>query len=157
MELTTRTPEETQRLGQALGALAQPGDLFLLSGDLGAGKTCLTQGIAWGMNVEDHVRSPTFVLLTEYQGRLPLYHADLYRLGTVEELYDLGIDEYLEDSDGVLVVEWADRVPEGFPSDHLLIRLETMSEEERRLTLFPHGLRYEELVDNLKHNVASTG
>jgi tRNA threonylcarbamoyladenosine biosynthesis protein TsaE len=155
IELVTHSPEETQRLGKALGALAKPGDLFLLSGDLGAGKTCLTQGIAWGMGVEDHVRSPTFVLLTEYQGRLPLYHADLYRLGTIEELFDLGFDEYLEDSNGVLVVEWADRVPEGFPDDHLLIRLETPSEEERRLTLIPHGHRYEELVNSLQSDVAS--
>ncbi len=154
MELAAHSPEETQRIGQALGELAQGGDVFLLSGGLGVGKTCLTQGIAWGLGVQDHARSPTFVLMTEYQGRLPLYHADLYRLSAIDELYDLGLDEYVDDSDGVLVVEWAERVPQGFPGDHLLVRLETAGEQARRLTLVPNGLRYEELVEKLQRAFA---
>ncbi len=154
MELASHSPEETQRIGRALGELAQQGDVFLLSGGLGVGKTCLTQGIAWGLGVQDHARSPTFVLMTEYQGRLPLYHADLYRLSAIDELYDLGLDEYVDDSDGVLVVEWAERVPQGFPGDHLLVRLEAAGEQARRLTLVPSGLRYEELVEKLQRAVA---
>ena len=86
LRLVTHSPEQTQLLGTQLGKLAMSGDVFLLSGDLGSGKTCLTQGIAWGLGVEEHAFSPTFILVREYNGRLPLFHVDLYRLDRIEEI-----------------------------------------------------------------------
>ena len=101
-------------MGRALGELAQPGDVILLAGPLGAGKTCLTQGIAMGLGIPGYVRSPTFVLMARYSGRLTLHHLDLYRIGSSEEAWDLGLDEQVS-GDGVCVVEWPDRAPELFP------------------------------------------
>ena len=107
-ETTTRSPEDTQRIGRALGAHAGPGHIYLLLGELGAGKTCFAQGVLWGLGVDEYARSPSFVLVAQYQGRLTMYHIDLYRLDTADEVYDLGLEEYLC-GDGVCVVEWADR------------------------------------------------
>ena len=86
MRITSRSPEETQSIGRELGKLAQPSDVILLVGNLGAGKTCLTQGIAWGLDVSGYARSPSFVLMNEYKGRLPMYHIDLYRLDNIAEI-----------------------------------------------------------------------
>ena len=135
MKLFTRSPEETQGLGEALGKAAQPGDLILLWGELGAGKTCLVQGIARGLNVQEPVRSPTFVLMTHHPGRLMLYHIDLYRLDNHLEVGDLGLDEYIE-SDGVCVVEWADKAPNLFPMDSLRIELGYGDDETTRTIRF---------------------
>ena len=93
----------------------------------GAGKTCLTQGIAKGLEVDGYVRSPTFVLVTIHQGRLPLYHIDIYRLDHIAEVLDLGLDEYLA-GDGVSVIEWADKAPEAFPDDCLRVTLDPLRE-----------------------------
>ncbi len=95
LKLISHSPEETRDLGVHLGKLAQPGDIYLLSGNLGAGKTCLTQGIAQGLGSQDQALSPTFVLMRELAGRMPLYHIDLYRLDHIEEIADLGLDDYL--------------------------------------------------------------
>ena len=102
--IETKSPEVTQEVGRVLGVEARPGDIFLLTGPLGAGKTCLTQGIARGLGVEGYVRSPTFVLMTRYSGRLTLHHVDLYRIGEPIEAWDLGLEEQLF-SDGICVVE----------------------------------------------------
>ena len=144
--LETHGPEETQRVGRCLGRHATPGDIVLLAGDLGTGKTTLTQGIAWGLGVREHARSPTFVLVTEYAGRMPLYHADLYRIDSLAEAWDLGLDEYFL-GEGVSVVEWADRALSDFPEDHLWVRLERLDEDSRRLRLVARGARYEALVE----------
>ena len=146
---TTASPEATQGLGRKLGELAQPGDIFLLSGELGSGKTCLTQGIAWGLGIEGYATSPSFVVMNQYQGRLPLYHIDLYRLENVAEVMDLGLDDYLY-GQGVCVVEWADRAPQAFPSEHLQINISYVSETSRRFELKPGGKRYVELLSQLK-------
>src|SRR4030042_912303 len=108
MKLLSHSPEQTQKLGFRLGELAVPGDVFLLVGELGAGKTCLTQGIAWGLGIQEYALSPSFVIIRELHGRLPLYHIDLYRLDRIEEGIDLGLDDYLYGR-GVCVIEWADR------------------------------------------------
>ncbi|MBI2872778.1 MAG: tRNA (adenosine(37)-N6)-threonylcarbamoyltransferase complex ATPase subunit type 1 TsaE [Chloroflexi bacterium] len=147
--MTTSSPQETQALGRKLGALARAGDVYLLSGALGTGKTCLTQGIAWGLGVQEYAHSPTFVLVHVYRGRLPVYHMDLFRIDDIREVVDLGIDDYLE-GDGVCVVEWAEKAVEAFPVEHLLVRLEHVGEQERRLTLEPRGHRYRELVEALR-------
>ena len=107
-------PEETRAIGRIVGEHAAPGDVVLLTGELGTGKTCLTQGILSGLGSDELARSPTFVLIAEYRGRMPMYHMDLYRIGSLEQAEELGIDEYL-DGDGLTVVEWADNVPGIFP------------------------------------------
>ncbi len=142
VEVVSHSPDETRAIGQALGAHAQPGDVFLLVGDLGAGKTTLAQGIAWGLGVTEYARSPTFVLVSQYQGRLTLYHIDLYRLDRVEEVIDLGLEEYLY-GDGLCVVEWAEKALEVFPAEHLLVRIQYLGETERRLTLTASHPRYD--------------
>jgi tRNA threonylcarbamoyladenosine biosynthesis protein TsaE len=123
LKLQTGTPEETQQVGRLIGQQARAGDIYLLTGPLGAGKTCLTQGIAWGLDVPGYARSSTFVLMTRYQGRLTLHHLDLYRINDPLEAWDLGLDEQLS-GDGVCVVEWADRAEEVFPQDSLSITLD---------------------------------
>ena len=146
MDVVSHAPEETQRLGRLLGERARPGDLVLLVGELGAGKTCLTQGIAWGLGVQEYARSPTFVLVAQYQGRLPVNHVDLYRVETVEEALELGLDDYLSGG-GVTVVEWADRAAGAFPAERLQVYLEHVDEATRRLRFEAHGARYEELLE----------
>ncbi|MEW6034801.1 MAG: tRNA (adenosine(37)-N6)-threonylcarbamoyltransferase complex ATPase subunit type 1 TsaE [Chloroflexota bacterium] len=154
VEVTSRSPEETQRLGVALGKAAQPGDVFLLTGELGTGKTCLTQGIAWGLEVKEYAFSPSFVLVREYRGRLTLYHMDFYRLERVEEIADLGLDDYFYGK-GVCVVEWADRALSTLPPEHLLVDIRHLSETERTLTLTPKGQRAREILRSLRSEMES--
>ena len=153
LQVTTRSPEETQEVGRFLGETARPGDFFLLSGALGAGKTCLTQGIAWGVGVQEHARSPSFVLVTQYQGRCRVYHVDLYRLDDPREVQDLGLEE--EFASGVWVVEWADKAAEVFPADHLAVLLEETGESQRLLHLQAHGPRAGQLLAHLQEAVSS--
>lgn len=149
LELITHNPEETQTLGRYLGELALPGDIFLLVGGLGVGKTCLTQGISWGLGITEYVMSPTFVIMRELYGRLPLYHIDLYRLDWVEESMELGLDDYLY-GHGVCVVEWAEKALAIFPREHLLIKITYLSENERRFQMEPDGQHYREMVAQLR-------
>ena len=141
IQLLTKTPEETQAVGHSLGAQARAGDIFLLTGPLGAGKTCLTQGIARGLGVAGYVRSPTFVLMTRHHGRLTLHHVDLYRITGPEEAWDLGLDEQLS-GDGVCVVEWADRAAELFPESSLSVDLAYCGDEDSRTLSFSGGMQH---------------
>ena len=118
----SENPDETQSIGNTIGRLSFPGDLILMTGELGAGKTCFTQGLLNGLGSVDCLRSPTFVLMMEHKGRIPLYHADLYRISKITELESIGLDEYLN-SDGICVVEWADRFKPIFQLDHLAIKI----------------------------------
>ncbi len=152
MKLLTRSPEETQALGEALGKAVQPGDLILLWGDLGAGKTCLVQGIARGLGVQESVRSPTFVLMTHHPGRLMLYHIDLYRLDNPLEVEDLGLDEYME-GEGVCVVEWADKAMPLFPPEHLVVELRDVGEQERQIILTARGNMYMSLLEQVRRQM----
>ncbi len=149
LELISRSPEETRKLGELLGKISLAGDTFLLVGKLGAGKTCLTQGIARGLDIEDYVASPTFVLVRELQGRLRLYHIDLYRLNRIDEIAELGIDDYLC-GDGLCVIEWAEKGLSLLPGEHLLIEISYVSDTERMLRLTPKGKHYLEMVEELK-------
>ncbi|MBM3167557.1 MAG: tRNA (adenosine(37)-N6)-threonylcarbamoyltransferase complex ATPase subunit type 1 TsaE [Chloroflexi bacterium] len=149
LKLTSHSPEETQRLGAELGKLSQSGDVFLLVGNLGSGKTCLTQGIAWGLDVREYAFSPSFVIVREYHGRLPLYHVDLYRLDHLGEIVDLGLDEYFY-GNGVSVVEWADKGLAALPEENLLITLEHVAETKRSIRLEANGKRYSQLVELLR-------
>ena len=149
LELITRSPEQTQQFGKSLGKIARAGDVILLVGKLGAGKTCLTQGIAWGLDIDDYAASPSFVLVRELYGRLPLYHVDFYRLENLAEIAELGLDEYFYGK-GVSVVEWAEKALSLLPPENLLIEMEYLSDSERRLKLKPSGKRYREIVAQLK-------
>ena len=152
-ETISRSPENTRQIGKKLGAHAQPGQIFLLVGDLGAGKTCLSQGVLWGLGTDEYARSPTFVMVAQYPGRLTMYHVDLYRLGTPDELPDLGLDEYLF-GDGVCIVEWADRAPGLFREDHLRIQIEHLGETERRLTFSISAPDYADLLNALESSLS---
>jgi len=149
LKLISHSPEQTQRLGVRIGELALPGDILLLTGALGTGKTCLTQGIAWGLGIKEYVLSPSFVIVRELHGRLPLYHIDLYRLDQIEEIEELGLDDYLYGK-GVCVVEWAEKGLSVLPAEHLLIQINFLSDSERSFQFKPKGKRYLKIVSQLK-------
>lgn len=138
-EIVTASAEQTMALGLALGQLLPLGSLVLLTGELGAGKTALTQGIARGLGVsaEVPITSPTYTLMNSYSARLPLYHFDLYRLSGADELQDLGFEEYFHGS-GVAVVEWAERCPE-LSGEALSINIDYASETTRRIKVACSG------------------
>ena len=141
MTIRTDSPEATRAVAGALGDLLVPGDLVLLVGDLGAGKTAFAQGLAHGLGVDERVTSPTFTIVQEYEGRLPLRHVDVYRLDRVQDLHDLGFDELIDD--GVTVVEWGDLVEQAVPADHLVVRITPGdADTERVLDLSFHGSRW---------------
>lgn len=130
---------ETRKLGCEIASKLRPGDVILLEGELGAGKSELARGIAAGLGVQETVTSPSFTILNVYEsGRIPVYHFDWYRLESEEELYELGMDEYLG-GDGVALVEWPERCPEAVPADCLRIRIRAEGEEIRRIEAVPEG------------------
>jgi tRNA threonylcarbamoyladenosine biosynthesis protein TsaE len=143
-------PAATHALGVRLGRLLFGGAVVALVGPLGAGKTHLVRGIAEGLGVPDGraVTSPTFVLIQEYEGRLPVYHFDAYRLSGSIPFAELGAHEYLE-GDGVCLIEWADRVESCLPPERLEVAMEVSGEHSRRATLRPCGARYERVVEGL--------
>ena len=147
--MITHSPAETRALGARLARLLLPGDVLVLEGDLGAGKSEFTRGIARGLGIEGPVASPSFTILNVYdEGRIPLYHFDWYRLSGEDELYDMGLDEYLG-GDGIAVVEWPSRCPEAVPEDHLLIRIIPVDETSREIILTPKGAFRETEVGTL--------
>ncbi len=141
----TSGPEVTGELGALLAPLLQAGDVLLLSGDLGAGKTRFTKGLAEGLGVAEPITSPTFNILLVHEGRLPLFHFDLYRLDEAEQLEDLDYFATLE-SDGVAVVEWGDRFPEAVPADGLDIVIRITGDTERLIEVRPLGPRGETMA-----------
>jgi tRNA threonylcarbamoyladenosine biosynthesis protein TsaE len=148
MEWVTQTEEETRAVGEALGRRLGPGDVVCLEGPLGAGKTTLAQGIARGLEVEDVVNSPTFTLVQEYAGRLPIFHLDVYRLGGPEEAADLAIPEMIA-AGGVLMIEWPERIGPLLPADRLTIHLQPDG-DARRLTAAAHGPRAASVLERVK-------
>lgn len=137
--MRTTSPAQTRDLGEKLAKLLQPGDVLLLLGDLGAGKSELTRGLAKGLGVTATVTSPSFTILNVYdEGRIPLYHFDWYRLNDVEELYEMGMDEFLG-GNGIAVIEWPSQCPEAIPDTRLEVSIEPLSETEREITLTPCG------------------
>ena len=114
--------KETREIGFKLGKLLKPGSIVCLIGDLGAGKTTMTQSLAEALEVDDYITSPTFTIVNEYEGKMPLYHFDVYRIGCSEEMYDIGFDEYIN-GDGVCIIEWANIIEDILPDDYLKIEL----------------------------------
>ncbi len=143
---TTASVEETKQLANTLAAYLHPGDAVVLTGDLGAGKTHFVQGVAEGLGVSAPVTSPTFNILLEYrEGRLPLYHFDLYRLNSADELEDTGYYETVE-SDGVSFIEWGEKFPEALPYGYLEICIQVAPEGARRILLHALGSRARQLL-----------
>jgi tRNA threonylcarbamoyladenosine biosynthesis protein TsaE len=128
--------------------MAMHGDIFLLEGTIGAGKTCLAQGIAWGLGINEYTPSPSFVLIREFYGRLALYHIDLYRLDHIEEIIDLGLDDYLYGG-GVCVIEWAEKGLRLMPREYLLVKIIIVAENERRLQFKTIGEHYRDMLSKL--------
>ncbi len=148
IKIITKTPQELEYLGKRMAQLVRPGDFLALDGDLGAGKTLFTQGMAQGLEIAENITSPTFTIIHEYQsGKLPLYHMDVYRLKQPEELYDLGYEEYFYGA-GVTVVEWAQLIAPLLPEEYLGIEIAVMP-DGRELRFFPHGTRYEHMIEEL--------
>ncbi len=132
--VTTTSPEETAGVGEDLGRTLAAGAVVALIGELGAGKTCFTQGLARGLGVTTHATSPTFVLVNEYRGRLPVHHVDAYRTESLTEALDLGLAEIL-DGDGVTVIEWADRLLPLLPPHTIVVRITGLGDEPREITI----------------------
>jgi tRNA threonylcarbamoyladenosine biosynthesis protein TsaE len=128
------SPDDTQRLGEELGRSLQSGDVVALTGELGAGKTCFVQGVARGLGVATGATSPTFVLINEYRGRLPVHHVDAYRTESFAELLDLGLPE-LFDGEGVTLVEWADKLRPLLPARAIEVHIEGVGDEPREITI----------------------
>lgn len=141
------TADDMVELGRVIGKLLRSGDIIALVGDLGMGKTTLVRGIGNGLDIDSHITSPTFTLIKEYSGRLPLYHIDVYRLDEPEEILLLGFDELLS-GDGVVVVEWADRIHSLLPKDHLEVRL-SRHRDFRKVEIEAKGTGYEGLLEEL--------
>jgi len=144
------TPLETDRIGVLIGKLLRPGDFVALRGELGAGKTRIARGVATGLGVDPAmpVTSPTYTLLNIYQGRMPLYHFDLYRLAGDDDVLDLGFDDYFH-GDGVSLVEWPERLDRELPKDRLEIVFSYVGETERRIELIATSARFKKVVDEL--------
>lgn len=145
--LKAHNEEETKAVAAELAKFLEPGDVILLEGNLGAGKTTFTKGLAEGLGITKVIKSPTYTIIREYlEGRLPLYHMDVYRLEETGGM-DLGLEEYFE-GDGVSIIEWATFIPEDLPQEYLQIKLVPVGEDlmERELTFDPVGKRYEELL-----------
>ena len=134
MEFITHSPAETEAVGQALGKALTPGTVIAYTGDLGAGKTAFTRGLAKGLGCTDLVTSPTYTIVNEYlSGRLPLFHFDMYRLRCADDLFDIGWDDYLERG-GVCAVEWSENVREAM-EDPITVQIDKLSEDKRRITI----------------------
>jgi tRNA threonylcarbamoyladenosine biosynthesis protein TsaE len=139
LKVVSRSPEETRLLGAALAPVLLPGDVVALSGELGSGKTVFVQGLAAALGVTGRVTSPTFTLVHEYQGRYPIVHLDVYRLDSIQEVFDLGFEELL-DPGAVLLIEWGEAVSALLPARHLDVVIERgAADDERVLTFAPHG------------------
>lgn len=139
----TQTAAETEALAAKLGALLDRGDVLTLSGDLGAGKTTFTKALAKALGVTKNVNSPTFTIMKEYQGHLPFYHMDAYRLE--DSLEEMGLEEYIE-GDGVLVIEWPEMIQEQLPKERLALKLIYEGETARELQVQAYGSRYQQIL-----------
>ena len=134
MKYITNSPEETEKVGQRLGSVLQPGTILAYEGDLGAGKTAFTRGLARGLGATEPVTSPTYTIVNEYlSGRLPLFHFDMYRLASSDDLWDIGWEDYLERG-GVCAVEWSENVRDAM-EDAIVVRIEKTGEDSRCITI----------------------
>ena len=152
LQYISRSPEDTQKLAAELGKRVRDGLVLCLRGELGAGKTCFVQGLTAALGVREPAVSPTYNLMNIYEGRRTVYHFDLYRLASEEELEEIGFYEYAEDTDCVVLIEWPDRFTESLPENYIMLDMEKLSEgeRERRLTFTLQGEKFAALFEELK-------
>jgi tRNA threonylcarbamoyladenosine biosynthesis protein TsaE len=156
--MISHSPEQTRAFGTQLGRLLNPGDLVLLNGDIGAGKTTFTQGLARGLHVSGPVQSPTFTLVVEHPARVNstltrLYHIDLYRLADANDAATFGLEEYVDDASAITAVEWPERASAALPDAYLLVELGYVADSKRQLRVTPRGERYAALVERFRQEV----
>jgi tRNA threonylcarbamoyladenosine biosynthesis protein TsaE len=150
VEMISPTPQKTERIGSVLGKMLEGGEIIALSGELGSGKTTLVRGIAQGMGFNrDEIASPSFTLINEYEGPLPLFHIDLYRLDGETDLYEIGYEEYIG-GNGAVVIEWADKVPQAVPKECLWITLKYLDDKRREIVMWAKGEKYDKLIEELR-------
>ncbi len=159
LDLISHSPQQTRNVGLHLGQVLRPGDVVLLFGEVGSGKTALTQGIAQGLQVSTYVQSPTFTLVVEHKGvdgdgnPVTLYHLDLYRIEDAGEIDTFGHEEYLDDPSGIVVIEWPERLGVLVPEEHLLMAIDYLADTKRKLRFFSRGDRYEERIRAFRKEV----
>jgi len=151
MEIVTSSPEETQELGKKIAVLLRPGDVITLTGDLGAGKTCFTQGLGQGLKIKRNITSPTFNLIKEYQGTYPLYHFDLYRIEE-EEMAELGYEDYFY-GEGITIVEWPQKAGSLLPRERLEIEISKGEDNQRIFHFLAFGKRGQEILKAVERSV----
>lgn len=141
-QITTLSVDETRKLGKTIGAMLTAGTILALTGDLGSGKTCFVQGLARGLEVPDnyYITSPSYTLINEYPGRVPLFHVDLYRIANPVDIEDIGLYEILDD-DGVVAIEWADRMGKDLPPNHVSLQFEIIDDKTRKISIIPKGIK----------------
>jgi tRNA threonylcarbamoyladenosine biosynthesis protein TsaE len=141
-QITTCSADETRKLGKIIGAAVSAGTILALFGDLGSGKTSFVQGLAEGLGVSDeyYITSPSYTLINEYPGRHPLFHVDLYRITNSAEIVDIGLYEMLDD-DGVVAIEWADRMGKDLPPNHVEVQFEIIDDKTRKISIIPRGVK----------------
>jgi len=128
-EIVTSSAEDTRKVGYKLGSILKGGDIVCLSGDLGTGKTVFTGGIAQALGIQGYVTSPTFCIVNEYQGKIPLYHFDVYRMESSDEMFEIGFSDYLE-SNGIIIIEWPERISDIIPKEHIWVSREKVGADE---------------------------
>jgi len=151
-KLSSNSPYETEKIGRALGELLSKDDVVCLSGDLGAGKTAFVKGLAKGLGITEQITSPTFTIVNEYQGTFTLYHFDVYRVNDIDELCEIGFEEYIY-SQGICVIEWAELISPLLPDNKLWVEIkrdDSKGQDFREINLTPYGRRYESLVKQIK-------
>ena len=149
----THSPEETAHLAGTIGKIIREGTVICLDGELGVGKTLFVRALARTLGVESDVTSPTFNLMNIYEAACPIVHFDLYRIASEEELEDIGFFEYAEATEGIVLIEWAEKFPDAMPADHLSVRIEVLNDEERQFTFVAKGKRSRALLEELKRIV----
>lgn len=151
IDIITNSEETTKEIASSLATYVKPGDVITLEGDLGSGKTTFTKGLAAGLGVKRNVTSPTFTIIKEYNGRIPLYHMDVYRLEHSDE--DIGFTEYF-DGDGVTVVEWAKFIEDFMPNKYLAITIKVIDDTSRKITCQSNHDHYDQVIEQLKQTIA---
>ncbi len=148
LTIITKSPEETKNLGKEVSKLTKPGDLLAFYGELGAGKTCFIQGISQGLKVKDYVTSPSFTIMNEYQGKIPIYHFDLFRLDNDEDILELGYEEYFY-GEGLTVIEWAEKIEQLLPKEHLKVDIKFKDRYQRTISFISQGDRFNKFLEEL--------
>jgi tRNA threonylcarbamoyladenosine biosynthesis protein TsaE len=150
MKIKVNNLQDTEKIGKIISRCLEKGAVLCLDGDLGAGKTAITQFIAKEFGVKEYITSPTFNIIKQYEGRLPFYHMDVYRIESEDDMYDLGYDEYIY-SEGVTVIEWSENIKGILPDERIDIKIDRIDDNKRIMTIEGSGVTYEKITEELKN------